>query len=278
MKIGIVTCEAYPNLSESDQFLLKDLTQYNVKAKPMVWSSEADWTEFDALLIRSVWDYHKRYYEFVSWLHHIKQAGIPTQNSIELMMKNSDKTYLKSLEQSGISIVPTEILSTNTTEEIGKKMDRYGWNKAVLKPTISATAYHTHLISSTSDLDNLRMRYDLNYLLQPYMPEIEKGEHSLVFLNGEFSHAVLKKPKPNDFRVQSDFGGSYQLVEVDPEIVKQAKKVVSLQPELPLYARVDGLVLNDQFLLMEIELIEPELFLLNLQLKDLFIHETLKVF
>lgn len=278
MKLGLVTCEAYPLLPDNEQFMLKELPKVGIQAFPVVWSGQQDWKNFDALLIRSVWDYHKRHQEFIDWLNHIKSAGIPTQNSVDLVLNNVDKTYLKQLEKQGVSIVPTEILTETSIDEIEKKMNQHNWNQAVLKPTISATAYHTSLIDQTIKLEQLEIRPDLSYLLQPFIPEIEHGEHSLVFFNGKFSHAVIKKPKPNDFRVQSDFGGSFSLTEVSANVIDQAKQIIATLKEIPLYARVDGVIIDDQFMLMELELIEPELFLLNPELRNGFIQTVRKAF
>lgn len=207
----------------------------------------------------------------MEWLHLIKRLSVNTQNSVDIILKNSDKRYLKELEKSGFAIVPTELLDTNDTSEILEKMDSQGWDRAVVKPTVSATAYQTFLIREKADLRKVDLKNDQSYLLQVFMPEIYKGEYSFIFFNGNFSHAVIKKPKDNDFRVQSDFGGSFQLVRIKDEVVTQAERIIGSLPEIPLYARVDGLIFQDKFILMELELIEPELFLLSDELRTRFV-------
>ncbi|MEM7109464.1 MAG: hypothetical protein AAF519_14660 [Bacteroidota bacterium] len=271
VRVGVVTCSEYPKLCPSEQFLIHELAKIGHQPVPVVWSSSQDWSKFNLLLIRSVWDYHKRYPEFMEWLHLIKRLSVNTQNSVDIILKNSDKRYLKELEKSGFAIVPTELLDTNDTSEILEKMDSQGWDRAVVKPTVSATAYQTFLIREKADLRKVDLKNDQSYLLQVFMPEIYKGEYSFIFFNGNFSHAVIKKPKDNDFRVQSDFGGSFQLVRIKDEVVTQAERIIGSLPEIPLYARVDGLIFQDKFILMELELIEPELFLLSDELRTRFV-------
>src|SRR6185436_11707692 len=103
---------------------------------------------------------------------------------------------------------------------------------------------------------------DQGVLVQPFLPEIlSGGELSMLFFDGAYSHAVCKRPKPGDFRVQSEYGGTHENVEVDPAIVAQARACVLAAPSLPVYARVDGVVKDGRFLLMELEVFEPLMFL-----------------
>ncbi|PSR14105.1 MAG: hypothetical protein C7N36_05325 [Bacteroidetes bacterium] len=93
------------------------------------------------------------------------------------------------------------------------------------------------------------------------MPEIQsQGEISLLFFNGQFSHAILKKPQAHDFRVQSQFGGDYQIYHPAASLIDTAAHIVQIFGEQLLYARVDGILKAGKFLLMEVELIEPDLY------------------
>ncbi|MEM8567950.1 MAG: hypothetical protein AAGF85_15920 [Bacteroidota bacterium] len=271
MKLGLVTCAEYPQLPKNEEFLLSRLAKSGVQTLPVVWSKKQNWSKFDALVIRSVWDYHKRPEEFTEWLLEIKTQNVAVFNSVDLIIKNMDKRYLLELKNKKIPIVPTEVLQRNTPVEIDRKMSLNHWESVVVKPTISATAFQTHLIRNKAHLQELQLQSDLTYLIQPYIPQIQKGEYSLIFFNGKFSHSVLKKPKPNEFKVQSDFGGSFERIRVADDIIAQARMAIRTLDETPLYARVDGLVINGKFILMELELIEPELFLLTEELERRFI-------
>jgi len=102
---------------------------------------------------------------------------------------------------------------------------------------------------------------NFSLMVQPFIRQIvSQGEWSLVFLDGGYSHAVLKKPADGDYRVQQQHGGSLTPATPPPELIAQAAKALAAVPSPWLYARVDGCVLDAEFTLMELELIEPELF------------------
>jgi glutathione synthase/RimK-type ligase-like ATP-grasp enzyme len=136
----------------------------------------------------------------------------------------------------------------------------------VVKPAISATAFMTFQTSpAQAEADQNKLDAILKNsgaLVQEFMPEIiMHGEWSLVFFAGEYSHAVVKQPQAGDFRVQTDFGGSYRAAIAPPEFIAQAQALLRLVDQHLLYARVDGIEREGQFILMELELIEPSLFL-----------------
>jgi hypothetical protein len=98
------------------------------------------------------------------------------------------------------------------------------------------------------------------YLVQPFSRAIHDGEYSLIFIGGQYSHAALKKPKSGDFRVQHDWGGSFGAASAKGDLVEAASAVLQVLPSAPAYARIDGVLEQGEFLLMEAELIEPDLF------------------
>jgi glutathione synthase/RimK-type ligase-like ATP-grasp enzyme len=212
------------------------------------------WQDFEAVVIRSTWDYHRRYDDFLRWLD--RMEGINLFNPVQVVRWNANKTYLRDLAAGGIAVVPTLWPTRHT--EIPILMRENGWRQAVLKPTISATAYQTHLITSEDQL----APFSGEMMLQPFMPEIaENGEWSLIFFHGRFSHAVLKRPKAGDFRVQHDFGGTIEALLPPPSLIEQAVTAVAKVNSPLLYARVDGIDVDGKLYLMELELIEPDLFL-----------------
>jgi hypothetical protein len=146
------------------------------------------------------------------------------------------------------------------------KLRELGWSKAVIKPRVSATAHRAMLVS-VEDSDDAQALLDelvgdSGGLVQQFIDTVQtRGEWSLLFFAAKFSHAVIKTPKAGDFRVQHDFGGSEQRAEPPDFVLQAARRVISAVEGVPLYARVDGVECDGQFLLMELELIEPALFL-----------------
>lgn len=265
MKVGILTCARLPELLESDQKLIPLFAKENISAKAVVWDDETvDWTEFDYLIFRNTWDYYQKEITFNSWLNKINSLGIKSLNPIPVIQKNKHKFYLKDLEKDGISILPTIFLEKNSTLNL-QNLIPDGWKKIVIKPAFSAGSYLTKLIDR-SELESIQIEFKehfeiKDFLLQEFRPEIkELGETSFIFFNGKFSHAVNKKPVEDDFRVQIQYGGKYTLIQPKEELVLQAELVLSKIPEKLLYARVDGIVIKNKLHLMEIELIEPDLY------------------
>jgi glutathione synthase/RimK-type ligase-like ATP-grasp enzyme len=150
--------------------------------------------------------------------------------------------------------------------DLARVLEEQGWSRAVIKPAVSGNAYRTHVVTRDSAAQHAEvvaaLASGVGLLVQPYLPEIEReGELSLVYFDGAFSHAVVKTPASNDFRVQFEFGGQFRRVEPTPSMLRSAQRVLSALPEAPVYARVDGVVLDGELHLMEVELIEPYLYL-----------------
>ncbi|RAR46572.1 ATP-grasp domain-containing protein [Flavobacterium lacus] len=265
MKIGLLTCERLPDLLESDQKLIPLFAKENISAKVVVWDDESvDWTEFDYLIFRNTWDYYQKEIAFNQWLSKIESLGIKTFNPISIIQKNKHKFYLKELEKAGISILPTIFLEKNSTSYLHDLIPS-NWELIVIKPAFSAGSYLTKLINR-SEIESIQAEFKehfetKDFLLQEFRPEIkELGETSFIFFNGKFSHAINKKPVENDFRVQIQYGGKYTLIQPNADLLLQAELVLSKIPEKLLYARVDGIVIENKLHLMEIELIEPDLY------------------
>ena len=265
MKVGILTCARLPELLKSDQKLIPLFKEYNITAKAVIWDDESiDWTTFDYLLFRNTWDYYQKEAAFKDWLQKIESLGIKTLNPIATIQQNKHKFYLKELENKGVLILPTIFLEKNSNKNLEAVLPK-NWQKIVIKPAFSAGSYLTKLVDR-SEIASIQDEFQehlitKDFLLQEFRPEIkELGETSFIFFNGIFSHAIDKKPKEGDFRVQIQYGGKYTLLEPNIELINQAKKVLEQIPEKLLYARIDGIVKENQLHLMEIELIEPDLY------------------
>lgn len=265
-RLAIATSVAEPEVHADDTHLAASLRGFGVETTACIWNDPTvDWTKFDAVLIRSIWDYFKHYANFKQWL---AQLPIPTINNTDLLLWNSDKRYLIELEKHGIPIIPTQVASASQLQATLATMTG---REVVIKPTVSGTAWHTvRGVAGAPEFDRVvaQLPAEFDYLVQPYVPEIASdGEWSLLFFDGEYSHAVIKRPKAGDYRVQSDYGGVSLAAEPGADLIASAARVLEAaaaigHPDVA-YARIDGVISQGRFLLMELEMIEPFLHLGN---------------
>jgi hypothetical protein len=262
-RVALVTWSGLPQLSEDDQILAAALRDRGVDVKATVWDDPAVvWTSFHTVVIRSTWDYHKRYEEFVSWVERMAAMRVPLWNSPRVVLGNLHKSYLLALKAVGIPVIPTIIVPRGGIRA-GEILRSNGWPRAIVKPAVSATAYRTIEVSESDSREDevSELNRDTDILIQPFVQEIvQKGEWSFIFFDGTFSHAALKRPTKGDFRVQPDFGGSADRAWPDANLVTQAQRVTAMIDGDWIYARVDGVERDGQLLLMELELTEPFLF------------------
>jgi glutathione synthase/RimK-type ligase-like ATP-grasp enzyme len=269
MRVALATCASVPDLTEDDRLLLDELSRRGVTAGPVVWNDAGvRWSTFDRIVIRSCWDYHLRLSEFLAWLDRVEAEGVPLWNPAPLVRFNAHKSYLKELKAAGLPVVPTAWLERGSTLDLGRLLQERGWSEAVVKPAVSASAFRTWRVSAqdagSGDANRAfrELIAESDVLVQPFLREIaQEGEWSFVFLGGEFSHAVLKRPAAGDFRVQAEYGGSV-LTEPPPSSAISEAKAVALYFQGPwAYARIDAVLAEGALTLMEVELIEPYLFL-----------------
>jgi glutathione synthase/RimK-type ligase-like ATP-grasp enzyme len=202
---------------------------------------------------------------FGAWLDSLADSGRATWNPPEVARDNIDKIYLQALETAGIAIPKTRWLDRIDNTILDRALDEEGWDRAVLKPRIAATAYGTFLISRGAALsdEQLAPGSATGSLLQEVVPDIiSHGETSIVYAGGAFSHAVRKRAKDGEFRVQQDFGGRVEPASPSTALLSFAATVMTHVPDTCLYARVDVVESSRGPLLMELELIEPELYFL----------------
>jgi glutathione synthase/RimK-type ligase-like ATP-grasp enzyme len=265
MKIALLTCEKLPDLTPEDQKLIPALAKHSIEAKAVIWSDKTiNWNDFDYLIFRNTWDYFEKETEFTIWLDQIEQSAIKTLNPIGVIKKNIHKFYLREMEKQGITILPTVFIDKTDNLNLAERVPPH-WEKAVIKPAFSAGSYLTEVFE-ISDIPKINEQYKIiasekELLLQEFMPQIQTlGETSFIFFNKKFSHCVNKKPAEGDFRVQSQFGGKYNLVKPGQELIEKALKIVHTFQDDLLYARVDGIVIDGDLYLMEMECIEPDLY------------------
>jgi glutathione synthase/RimK-type ligase-like ATP-grasp enzyme len=268
VKVVFATCDHQPLVARDDQPLADALSALGVEVVPVPWTEIDPYSVIDAppIVLRSTWDYHRVPTMFVAWLDALADSGRLTINAPQIARDNVDKIYLQALEASGIAIPKTHWLDRVDNLAIDRAMRDEGWDRAVLKPRIAATAYGTLLISKGAALpeEDLAPARASGALVQEVVPEIiGRGETSIVYAGGAFSHAVVKRAKDGEFRVQQDFGGRVEAGSPSAPLLSFAASVMALVPDTSLYARVDVVESSRGPLLMELELIEPELYFLH---------------
>jgi glutathione synthase/RimK-type ligase-like ATP-grasp enzyme len=266
-RIAFVTHAGLPGLSDDDRLAVEELACRGAEVEPAVWDDPGVyWSHFDSVVLRSSWDYHLKLSSFLDWLDRLEREGVPLWNPAAVVRANVDKGYLVDLASAGVPVVPTVRVEKESRANLAEILDERGWTDAVIKPAVSASAFRTWRIShiqaaaEQSTFEELLAASPV--LVQPFLQEIQtRGEWSIIFLGGEYSHAVLKRPRPGDFRVQEHLGGSSLPEAPGPGLIAQARAVVEKIPGPWLYARVDGVETDAGLLLMELELTEPSLFL-----------------
>lgn len=267
MKIAFVTSSDHADLTLDDRLAVAELASRGAQVEAAVWNDPSvQWGEFDTIVIRSTWDYHHSAAEFRDWIGALEAVGAPVWNPPAVVRWNMEKTYLRDLAAVGIPVVPTEWLAQGSRPDLGALLDRRGWTDAVVKPVISAAATRTWRVSrvSVSDIQaQLAESLDVgDVMVQPFVPEVQtKGEWSLVFFAGEFSHAVRKMPLDGDFRVQTGFGGRSAVEHPGDAVLRAVRNVLDAAPKPWLYVRVDGIETAAGYVLLELEMLEPSLFL-----------------
>lgn len=262
IKLAILTCsDIDPNACNDDSLIIPYLERQNIEADFKVWDDPSiNWSEFDVALVRSTWDYTEHIDKFTKFIKTLPES-VRVFNSRDIILNNFDKSYLFELESKGLQIVPS-MKSLISKDIIQKSFDKFRCSKIVIKPLIGAGASGIVIVDKNQTI--AEQDFNEKMLIQPFQESItNKGETSLIFFNGEFSHAILKVPKENDFRSQEEFGSQITSFSPDEKTIKYAKSALNEISDDTLYARVDLLMNeeNEWRLIGEVELIEPALYL-----------------
>ena len=252
-----------------DELAYEPLRGLGWRVEAIPWRRPAvSWGDFDAVVIRSPWDYQKDPVAFLAVLLEIERSGTPLFNGLDLVRWNLPKNYLGELAARGVPTVPTVWRDRLGPSDLAGMFDAMGANEIVVKPVIGANAdgaFRLNRTAGSERVNEVEKRYARRALMvQPFVEAVvEEGEYSLLFFDGEYSHTVLKAPKAADFRVQEEHGGDIRPFEADGPLLAAGHAVIEGLGERPLYARVDLVRSNDGdgFWLMELELIEPSLYL-----------------
>jgi hypothetical protein len=268
--VAFVTYAKLANLHEDDRLAADVLAARGVTVVPALWDDPTvDWRAFDLVVIRTPWDYFQRPTEYFAWLNALDGANVC--NARAVLRWNADKTYLRDLAAHGVATLPTLWLThADDLAALPAQVAAHAWDQVVIKPAIAGGAFHTWRTSAAvlpADLPRIAelLRHS-TVLVQPFAPQIvADGEWSLIFFDGLLSHTILKRPQADDFRVQPQFGGTSAAAPAPDAAIAHARHVLDIAQRLTnsalLYARVDGVMVDGVFTLMELEVIEPLLFL-----------------
>lgn len=244
-----------------DELAIEPLEKLGIAVETLSWrQTSRKWSEFDAVVIRTTWDYQRFPVEFLGVLAEI-EAATRLYNPLSVVRWNFDKIYLRELSEKCVSIVPTLFETQYSPENFAAWHDTLSSQELIIKPRVSATAEHTFRLCEFDPAVSESFEHR-PFLVQPFLDTIvNEGEYSLFYFDGEYSHAILKAPKQHDFRVQEEHGGIPTPVEATDAMKDAASQALAAVAEPLLYARVD-LVRDDnnEFALMELELIEPALY------------------
>ncbi len=265
-RLALITWSGLPDGAESERLMLPHLAAASVETEIVDWrSTGCDFSKFGLIVLRSCWDYHLRGNEFTEWLRRTAR-GVSILNDPETVLWNLNKFYLREMPAMGIEIAPTVFVNGGSIAPSAWREIR-NWKKSVVKPAVSASAHKTWRFDGPAlpEEDELKSKMEGEpFLIQQFIPEIEAyGEISFIYIDGAYSHAVLKRPAADDFRVQQEHGGSAELFHCDSALLAQANEIAATIAQVceSLYCRIDAVARNGKLVLMELELIEPELFL-----------------
>ncbi|MGE0638066.1 MAG: RimK family alpha-L-glutamate ligase [Bacteroidia bacterium] len=271
------------NVLHEDVLVKQALENKGLRVARTNWDNpDFNWSETRYIIFRTTWDYFNRFAEFSEWL---KKVSTQTKliNPLETIYWSLDKHYLRDLELKGIPIPHTVFIEPGEKRSLAEIVKTTGWKELVIKPAISGAARHTYRLNESNIEEHEAIFKELikseSMLLQEFQHTIlTKGEVAFMLFGGKYSHAVLKKAKQGDYRVQDDFGGSVHDYAPTAEEIEFAEKTVAACEPIPIYARVDVIWDNDnQLCVSELELIEPELWFRTCpDAAELFAEEVVK--
>jgi len=265
-RCAFLSMDSLEDFFSYDQMLFEPLKTVGWLAEEVSWRKpDVDWNNYDAVVIRTTWDYQDDVEGFMACLQRIEASSAQLQNSLKIVEWNISKSYLKDLQNQGINIVPTLWFDSFSLSEIQAGFDYFDSPQLVIKPLISANADHTYRLTPESlvqQADDLKAIFaSREFMLQPFLNGIvDEGEYSLFYFAGHYSHSILKQPESGDFRVQEEHGGRLSSIQPCEDMLTTARHSLAALPEDVLYARIDLVRHKKEFVVIEIELIEPSLY------------------
>ncbi len=240
--------------------LRKGFAPAGLSIEPVKWPHAHDWKRFGAVLVHCAWDYQDNHEGFLSRLDEIAGLGVPVFNSPDLVRWNIRKTYLNDFAARGVAVIPTHYPDHPTADDIDRAFAAFGPDVIIKRQVGGGARGQTRYTPANRPAAGPIL--DRPGMIQPFVKSIAtEGEFSFLFIDGEFSHALIKRAVKGDYRIQEAYGGSSQPIYPTPADQHAARSVLEALDEPPLYARVDMVRADEgHLLLMELEVIEPYLF------------------
>ena len=260
--IGLATSADDPAITASDRLYAEALERRGCRVTGAPWDGPRDaFAGADAVVLRSTWGYFRALDDFKAWTEAMA-AATRLFNSIELVRWNLRKDYVEKLAAAGVR-VPRSFVVPCDVSAIGRVFDETGWAQAVVKPASGASGHSVELLQRTTLAGQVAGLADearqAGVVVQEFLPEIAEGELSLVYFDGVFSHAIRKRPPPGEFRTNSRYKPTRSAEAPPPDVTHQGAACLATLPEIPLYARVDGVVRDGVLIVIEVEVLEPAL-------------------
>lgn len=250
-----------------DELAVLPLARRGVQVETLPWDRPGvDWRQYALVVVRSTWDYPPHAERFLGVLRGIERLGVRLENGSDIARWNMEKTYLRDLAAKGVEIVPTFWRDRLARGELVPLFDELRSREGVIKPVVGANAQGAWRLDSGRARE-LAPQVEAFFAQRPLMMQpfergiAEEGEFSMIYLNGLHSHSILKVPKPGDFRVQEEYGSEIRPVTPEPALLAAGDAAIAAIGQKLLYARADFVRHEDDFRLMELELVEPSLYL-----------------
>jgi glutathione synthase/RimK-type ligase-like ATP-grasp enzyme len=264
LHIVLATSADDPEITASDRLYADALERRGCRVTGAAWDGPRDaFAGADAVVLRSTWGYYRALDAFRDWTESMA-ATTRLFNPIELVRWNLRKDYVAKLDAAGVR-VPRSFVVPCDAESVQRVFDKTGWSRAVVKPASGASGHSVELLQRATIGRQVAGLSDearaAGVVVQEFLPEITDGELSLVYFDGVFSHALRKRPPPGEFRSNSRFNPTRTAETPSPEVMQQGASCLATLPAMPLYARVDGVVRDDMLIVIEVEVLEPALFM-----------------
>ena len=268
-RVALASCDPFPPVGDDEGPLRAALAAHGLTASDPPWDADVDWSAFDAVLLRTTWDYQFRCDAFVAWCERASRAT-RLFHGPRIVRWNVDKRYLAALGERGVPLAETLWVAPGEGRAALDEARRRGWSRAFVKPVVGANAAFTLRFAIDAPgfaaaLEHIASAPEHAFMLQPYLASVEaEGEVSVIVIDGEPTHGVRKVPAPGDYRVQEDWGARDEAWRPEEAALAIARRAIDVATailgEPLLYARVDLLVGERGYVLNELELVEPALF------------------
>lgn len=272
MRVAVLRCERLPRfvtweipdvdaLLEDDRLLIDALRRRGTAAESIAWSDSVDWSAFDLAVLRSTWDYVDRLPEFLAALERIERSGCRVRNPLDAVRWNCDKRYLDDLARWGVPVVPAIRATSSDPDAALRAVADAGWDELVVKPTVGVGGSGVARLPSAGLTQHLRS-VGGEVLVQPFATAVvDEGEYSFVVVGGEVSHVLRKRPAAGDFRAHGIYGGSVAPHAPSDEDLAEVTDMLAPLPFDLDVARIDVVRFGGRLSVLELELVEPMLYL-----------------